>query len=60
MIRFTQTDRSPAAPNFTLPSTREVVIFFKTTETFLPAGGLPTLTGVAVTIGAYLKFVEKL
>ena len=56
IIKLTYRDSSPAVPHLTTPSTREVVIFFNTTETFFPAVVFPTFTGVAVTIGAYLKF----
>jgi hypothetical protein len=45
--------------NLIVPSTLEVVIVFNTTEIFCPAGVFPILTGVAVTIGGYLKSFGK-
>jgi hypothetical protein len=59
MIRCTARERSPDAPNLTIPSTLEVVTLFKITFTFCPAGVLPILTAVADAIGAYLKSEGK-
>ena len=52
-------DKSPEAPNLTIPSTLDVVTVFKITFTFCPAGVFPILTGVAVAIGWYLKSLGK-
>jgi hypothetical protein len=51
IIKLTAKDKSPDAPNLTIPSTFDVVTVFKITLTFCPAGVFPIFTGVAVAIG---------
>ena len=59
IIKLTAKDKSPEAPNLTIPSTFDVVTVFKITLTFCPAGVFPVFTGVAVAIGWYLKSLGK-
>jgi hypothetical protein len=54
IIKLTPTVRSPLELNFRIPSTLEVVTFFRIIEMSLPAVVPPTFTGVAVATGANL------
>jgi hypothetical protein len=59
IIKLTAKDKSPEELNLTMPSTLDVVIVFKITLAFCPAGVLPIFSRVAVTIGLNLKSLGK-
>ena len=50
---------SPLVLNFTTPSTLDVVGGFRITITSLPAAVPVMFTGVAITIGSYLKSIPN-